>query len=171
MTSEKAILAGGCFWGMEDLIRRQPGILDTQVGYTGGTTPNPTYKDVCSGESGHAEAIEITFDPAVTDYRRILEFFFQIHDPTTMNRQGNDIGTQYRSEIFYCNEEQKQTARQILQDIAACGLYDAPVTTAISPAGPFFEAEENHQDYLKKYPEGYTCHFIRPDWKIPKSDG
>lgn len=169
MASEKAILAGGCFWGMEDLIRRQTGILDTTVGYTGGHTTDPRYTEVKTGETGHAEAIEIVYDPAQTDYRTILEFFFQIHDPTTMNRQGNDIGSQYRSEIFYCNDAQKQTAEQILADIAAARVFDQPVVTKITPCGIFYPAEDNHQDYLQTYPDGYTCHFIRPGWKIPKS--
>ncbi len=171
MTSEKAILAGGCFWGMEDLIRKQPGILDTSVGYTGGNTVNPTYKDICTGDTGHAEAIEITFDPQKTDYRAILEFFFQIHDPTTLNRQGNDAGSQYRSEIFYCDNSQKEVAEQILKDIEAAGIFDNLIVTKITPAGVFYEAEDNHQDYLQKHPNGYTCHFIRPGWKIPKSGG
>lgn len=169
MTTEKAILAGGCFWGMEDLIRKQAGILDTRVGYTGGTTTNPKYEEVKTGTTGHAEAIEITFDPAKTDYRTILEFFFQIHDPTTLDRQGNDIGSQYRSEIFYMNEDQKQAALDIFKDIVIAKIFDAPIATKLSPAGLFYEAEAFHQDYLEKYPDGYTCHFIRPGWKIPKS--
>ncbi len=169
MTTEKAILAGGCFWGMQDLIRKQHGVLDTRVGYTGGTIQNPTYKDICTGKSGHAESIEITFDPTQTDYRAILEFFFQIHDATTLDRQGNDVGSQYRSEIFYTSDAQKQSAEDIIKDIETAKIFDSPVVTKISPAGLFYEAEENHQDYLEKHPGGYTCHFIRLGLKIPRA--
>lgn len=163
---EKAILAGGCFWGMEDLIRRQTGVVASRVGYTGGHTQSPTYKQVCTGSTGHAEAIEIEFDPALTNYRKILEFFFQMHDPTTQNRQGGDVGTQYRSAVFYLNEEQKNTAEQLIKEINAAAFLDAPVVTEVVPASEFYEAEDYHQDYLEKNPGGYTCHFIRPLWKL-----
>ena len=163
---EKAILAGGCFWGMEDLIRKQDGVISTRVGYTGGQTANPTYKDICTGTTGHAESIEITFDPALTSYRKILEFFFQMHDPTTKNRQGNDIGTQYRSAIFYLSDEQKQTAEDLIKEIDDAAFLDAPVVTEITPASSFYKAEDYHQDYLEKNQGGYTCHFIRPLWKL-----
>lgn len=163
---EKAILAGGCFWGMEDLIRKQNGVIKTRVGYTGGQTKNPTYKDICTGATGHAEAIEITFDPSQTSYRNILEFFFQMHDPTTKNRQGNDIGSQYRSAIFYVDENQKETAQKLIRDIDEAAFLDNPVVTEVTRASEFFEAEEYHQDYLDKNPSGYTCHFIRHKWKL-----
>lgn len=163
---EKAILAGGCFWGMEDLIRRQKGVVASRVGYTGGHTQSPTYKQVCTGSTGHAEAIEIEFDPALTNYRKILEFFFQMHDPTTQNRQGGDVGTQYRSAVFYLNEEQKNTAEQLIKEIDAAAFLDTPVVTEVVPASEFYEAEDYHQDYLEKNPGGYTCHFIRPLWKL-----
>ena len=160
---QKAILAGGCFWGMQDLIRKQPGIVSTRVGYTGGENANPTYRK----HPGHAEAIEITYDPARTDYRNILEFFFQIHDPSTRDRQGNDIGRSYRSAIFYLSEEQHQSALDTIADVDASGLWPGKVVTEVEPAGDFWEAEEEHQDYLEKYPNGYTCHFVRPNWKLP----
>lgn len=163
---EKAILAGGCFWGMQELIRNQPGVVSTRVGYTGGHTPNPTYNEVCIGDTGHAESIEITFDKAQTTFGKILEFFFQIHDPTTLNRQGNDTGTQYRSAIFTTNDDQVQIARDLCREIEAAGIFDAPLSTEITPAGKFHAAEDGHQDYLQKYPNGYTCHFIRPNWKL-----
>jgi peptide-methionine (S)-S-oxide reductase len=163
MTTEKAILAGGCFWGMQDLIRKLPGVLGTRVGYTGGTVANATYRH----HAGHAEAIEITFDPDRTSYRDLLEFFFQIHDPTTLNRQGNDIGTSYRSAIFYLTEEQRKTAEDTIADVNASGLWPGKVVTEVTLAGPFWEAEPEHQDYLERYPEGYTCHFPRPGWKLP----
>ncbi|MDI9238421.1 peptide-methionine (S)-S-oxide reductase MsrA [Lysobacter sp. LF1] len=165
MTSntETAILAGGCFWGMQDLIRRIPGVVSTRVGYSGGDVPNATYRN----HGTHAEAIEIVFDPAVLSYRRILEFFFQIHDPTTKNRQGNDLGASYRSAIFPLDERQKQVALETVADVDASGLWPGKVVTEIAPAGPFWEAEPEHQDYLERYPEGYTCHFIRPDWVLP----
>ena len=166
MTNEKAILAGGCFWGMEDLIRRQTGVISTRVGYTGGTTENPTYKDICNGDTGHAESIEITFDPSQTSYRALLEFFFKMHDPTTENRQGNDVGTQYRSEIFYINEDQKSVAEQLIKEIDNAAFLDSKVVTKVTPASTFYEAEEYHQDYLEKNPQGYTCHFIRHKWKL-----
>jgi peptide-methionine (S)-S-oxide reductase len=163
MTQERAVLAGGCFWGMQDLIRRQNGVISTRVGYTGGDVPNATYRN----HGTHAEAIEIVFDPARTSYRRLLEFFFQIHDPTTRNRQGNDIGTSYRSAIFYTSEEQKRIAEDTIADVDASGLWPGKVVTEIAPAGDFWEAEPVHQDYLERYPEGYTCHFIRSGWKLP----
>ncbi len=161
--TEKAILAGGCFWGMQDLIRKRPGVLSTRVGYTGGDLPNATYRN----HDGHAEAIEITFDPATISYRDILEFFFQIHDPTTLNRQGNDIGTSYRSAIFYTGDEQKRVAEDTIADVEASGLWPGKVVTEVTPAGAFWEAEPEHQDYLERIPYGYTCHFPRPDWKLP----
>ncbi|APV43070.1 peptide-methionine (S)-S-oxide reductase [Pseudomonas frederiksbergensis] len=162
--TETAILAGGCFWGMQDLLRRYPGVVSTRVGYSGGDVPNATYRD----HGTHAEAIEIVFDPDQISYRQILEFFFQIHDPTTKNRQGNDVGMSYRSALFYLNDEQKQVAEDTVADADASGLWPDKVVTEIMPAGPFWEAEPEHQDYLEHYPNGYTCHFIRPDWKLPK---
>ena len=167
MSSEKAILAGGCFWGMQDLIRQQPGVVSTRVGYSGGDVPNATYRN----HGSHAEAIEIVFDPARTSYRQLLEFFFQIHDPSTENRQGNDRGTSYRSAIFYTSPEQKQVAEDTIADVDASGLWPGRAVTELAPAGDFWEAEPEHQDYLQRYPEGYTCHFIRPDWKLPRRDG
>lgn len=162
--SEIAILAGGCFWGMQDLLRRYPGVLTTRVGYSGGDVPDATYRN----HGTHAEAIEIVFDPQQISYRQILEFFFQIHDPTTKNRQGNDIGTSYRSAIFYRDDAQKQEAEDAITDVDASGLWPGKVMTEVAPAGPFWEAEPEHQDYLERYPNGYTCHFIRPGWKLPK---
>lgn len=162
--TEKAVLAGGCFWGMQDLIRRQPGILSTRVGYTGGDVPNATYRN----HGTHAEGIEIVFDPAVTSYRRILEYFFQIHDPTTPNRQGNDRGPSYRSAIYYLNEEQHRVALDTIADVNASGLWPGRVVTEVDPAGDFWQAEPEHQDYLERYPNGYTCHFPRPNWVLPK---
>lgn len=164
MTTERAVLAGGCFWGMQDLIRKQPGVISTRVGYTGGRVKNATYRN----HEGHAEAIEIMFDPAKTDFRTMLEFFFQIHDPTTLNRQGNDLGTSYRSAIFYTSDEQKRVAEDTIADVDVSGLWPGKVVTEIAPAGEFWEAEPEHQDYLERYPDGYTCHFIRPDWKLPR---
>lgn len=166
MTQDKAILAGGCFWGMQDLIRKQPGIISTRVGYTGGHTENPTYKDVCIGDTNHAESIEITFDPTQTTYRDLLIFFFKMHDPTTKNRQGGDVGTQYRSAIFTTSKEQKQTAQELIKQIDTAGFLNAPIVTEITDASPFYEAEENHQDYLQKHPGGYTCHFVRNNWNL-----
>ena len=163
-TEEKALLAGGCFWGMQELIRTFPGVLTTRVGYSGGDVPNATYRN----HGTHAESIEITYDPEVTDYRTILEYFFQIHDPTTKNRQGNDIGLSYRSAIFYLDDEQKRVAEETIADVDASGLWPGPVVTEVAPAGPFWEAEPEHQDYLQRYPDGYTCHFVRPDWRLPK---
>ncbi len=164
MTTERAVLAGGCFWGMQDLIRKQPGVISTRVGYTGGKVKNATYRN----HEGHAEAIEIIFDPAKTDYRTMLEFFFQIHDPTTLNRQGNDLGTSYRSAIFYTTDEQRRTAEDTIADVDASRLWPGKVVTEVAPAGDFWEAEPEHQDYLERYPDGYTCHFVRPNWKLPR---
>lgn len=167
MTDTKtAILAGGCFWGVEDLFRKLPGVVKTEVGYTGGRTKNATYKDVKTGSTGHAEAIRIAFDPAVTSYRNLLEFFFQIHDPTTVDRQGNDVGSQYRSAIFYLDDEQKRDAGAVIAAVNASGRWPGKVVTQVEPAGEWWTAEEYHQDYLVKYPDGYTCHFIRPAWKL-----
>ena len=163
-STERAVLAGGCFWGMQDLIRSYPGVVSTRVGYTGGEVPNATYRN----HGSHAEAIEIVFDPAKITYRKLLEFFFQIHDPTTKNRQGNDIGTSYRSAIFYTNEEQKRVALDTIADVEASGLWPGKVVTEVTPASDFWEAEPEHQDYLERLPWGYTCHFPRPDWKLPK---
>ena len=164
MTIEKAILAGGCFWGMQDLIRKMPGVESTRVGYSGGDVPNATYRN----HGTHAEAIEINFDPSVISYRKILEFFFQIHDPSTTNRQGNDVGMSYRSAIFYVDDQQKATAEDTIADVNASGLWPGKVVTELAPAGPFWEAEPEHQDYLERIPNGYTCHYIRPDWRLPK---
>ncbi|MDA9426943.1 MULTISPECIES: peptide-methionine (S)-S-oxide reductase MsrA [Bradyrhizobium] len=164
MTTERAVLAGGCFWGMQDLIRKQPGVISTRVGYTGGQVKNATYRN----HEGHAEAIEIMFDPARTSFRAMLEFFFQIHDPTTLNRQGNDLGTSYRSAIFYTSDEQKRIAEDTIADVEASGLWPGKVVTEVAPAREFWEAEPEHQDYLERYPDGYTCHFIRPGWKLPR---
>ena len=161
--TQKAVLAGGCFWGMQDLIRKQPGVVSTRVGYTGGRNANATYRN----HGTHAEAIEIVFDPAVTSYRDLLEFFFQVHDPTTRNRQGNDIGTSYRSAIYYTDEQQHAVADETIADVDASGLWPGRVVTEISEAVPFWEAEPEHQDYLQRYPNGYTCHFPRPGWKLP----
>lgn len=155
---------GRLFLGMQDLIRKQPGVVSTRVGYTGGDVPNATYRN----HGTHAEAIEIVYDPAVTDYRTLLEFFFQIHDPTTKNRQGNDRGTSYRSAIFYLDDEQKRIALDTIADVEASGLWPGKVVTEVSPAGDFWEAEPEHQDYLERYPTGYTCHFVRPGWKLPR---
>ncbi|MEI9417099.1 peptide-methionine (S)-S-oxide reductase MsrA [Mesorhizobium sp. Cs1321R2N1] len=162
-SSERAVLAGGCFWGMQDLIRRFPGVLATRVGYSGGDVPNATYRN----HGTHAEAIEITFDPAKISFRQLLEFFFQIHDPTTRNRQGNDVGMSYRSAIYYTSEEQKRVAEDTIADVDASGLWPGKVVTELAAVGAFWEAEPEHQDYLEKYPNGYTCHFIRPGWKLP----
>lgn len=162
--TERAVLAGGCFWGMEDLIRKLPGVVSTRVGYTGGDVLNATYRD----HGTHAEGIEIMFDPAVITYRRILEFFFQIHDPTTENRQGNDKGMSYRSAIYYVDESQKSVAEDTIKDVDASALWPAKVVTEIAPAAEFWEAEPEHQDYLERIPNGYTCHFIRPDWVLPR---
>lgn len=163
---ETAVFAGGCFWGMEDLIRQKPGVQKTRVGYTGGHTANPTYRSVCTKTTGHAEAVEIVFDPNVVSYRSLLEFFFQIHDPTTVDRQGNDIGDSYRSEIFYTNDAQKQMAERTIDDVNASGIWPGPVVTKVTPAPTFWEAEPEHQDYLVRHPNGYTCHFPRADWVL-----
>jgi peptide-methionine (S)-S-oxide reductase len=164
MTSERAVLAGGCFWGMQDLIRRYPGVISTRVGYTGGEVRNATYRN----HGNHAEAIEIIFDPTQTSYRALLELFFQIHDPTTRNRQGNDIGASYRSAIFHTSEEQKKVALDTIADVEASGLWPGKVVTEVVPASDFWEAEAEHQDYLERIPDGYTCHFVRPNWKLPR---
>ena len=163
--TERAVLAGGCFWGMQQLIRRMPGVIATRVGYTGDdATPNATYRN----HGDHAEAIEIAFDPAKTSYRSLLEFFFQIHDPSTRNRQGNDVGRSYRSAIFTTDDEQKRVALDTIADVDASGLWPGKVVTEVVPAGPFWQAEPEHQDYLERYPNGYTCHFARPGWVLPK---
>ncbi|MFK4728930.1 peptide-methionine (S)-S-oxide reductase MsrA [Agromyces mediolanus] len=164
--TETAVLAGGCFWGMQDLIRRRPGVISTRVGYTGGQNDHATYRN----HPGHAEAIEIVYDPAKTSFREQLEFFFQIHDPTTLNRQGNDLGTSYRSAIFPTSPEQEQVARDTIADVDASGLWPGDAVTTIEPSGPFWEAEPEHQDYLERIPNGYTCHFARPGWVLPKRE-
>lgn len=163
MTTQRAVLAGGCFWGMQELIRDLPGVQETRVGYTGGDVDNATYRN----HGTHAEGIEIRFDPAVISYRRILEIFFQIHDPTTLNRQGNDVGLSYRSAIYFANDEQKAVALDTIADVEASGLWPGKVVTEVEPVGPFWEAEPEHQDYLQRYPNGYTCHFPRADWVLP----
>ena len=163
-TSERAVLAGGCFWGMQELIRHLPGVLSTRVGYTGGDVANATYRN----HGTHAEAIEIVFDPSKISYRTLLEYFFQIHDPTTRNRQGNDVGLSYRSAIFYTSDEQKRIAEETIADVNASGLWPGPAVTELVPAGPFWEAEPEHQDYLQRIPNGYTCHFVRAGWKLPQ---
>ncbi len=162
--TERAVLAGGCFWGMQQLVRRRPGVLSTKVGYTGGDVPNATYRN----HGTHAEAIDIVFDPNKATYRDLLEFFFQIHDPTTQNRQGNDRGMSYRSAIFYTSNEQRRIAEETITDVDASGLWPGPVVTEVKPAGDFWEAEPEHQDYLERIPNGYTCHFVRPYWKLPR---
>lgn len=162
--NETAILAGGCFWGVQDLLRRYPGVIATRVGYSGGDVANATYRN----HGTHAEAIEIMFDPNTISYRKILEFFFQIHDPSTEDRQGNDRGSSYRSAIFYTSEEQKRVAEDTIRDVDASGLWPGKVVTEVAPAGPFWEAEPEHQDYLQRLPHGYTCHYIRPDWVLPQ---
>ena len=167
MATETAILAGGCFWGAQQLLRRRPGVVSTRVGYSGGDVDNATYYN----HGDHAEAVEIEFDPEQISYRDILEFFFQIHDPSTRNRQGNDVGRAYRSAIFFENDEQKRVALDTIADVDASGLWPGKVVTEVEPAGDFWEAEPEHQDYLQKYPDGYTCHFVRPDWKLPRREG
>ena len=164
MSEERAVLAGGCFWGMQDLIRKLPGVVSTRVGYTGGRVANATYRN----HDGHAEAIEIVFDPAKTSFRTLLEFFFQIHDPSTMNRQGNDRGTSYRSAIFYTTDEQRRVAQDTIADVDASGLWPGKAVTEVTQAADFWEAEPEHQDYLERIPNGYTCHFVRPGWKLPR---
>jgi len=163
MTTERAILAGGCFWGMQELIRNMNGVISTRVGYSGGDVANATYRN----HGTHAEAIEVTFDPAKLSYRHLLEFFFQIHDPTTKNRQGNDVGMSYRSAIYYTTPEQERIADDTIADVEASGLWPGKVVTEVEPAGPFWEAEPEHQDYLQNFPTGYTCHFPRPGWRLP----
>lgn len=162
--AERAVLAGGCFWGMQDLIRRLPGVISTRVGYTGGDIPNATYRN----HGDHAEGIEIVFDPEMITYRRLLEFFFQIHDPTTRDRQGNDIGRSYRSAIYYVDDAQKAVAEDTIADVNASGIWPGRVVTELEPAGDFWEAEPEHQDYLERFPNGYTCHFPRSNWVLPK---
>ncbi len=164
MTQERAVFAGGCFWGMQDLIRRLPGVVSTRVGYTGGDVAHATYRH----HGTHAEAIEITFDPGLVSYRRLLEFFFQIHDPTTPMRQGNDRGASYRSAIYYTDEAQKAEALSTIADVEASGLWPGKVVTEVEPAREFWQAEPEHQDYLERIPNGYTCHFVRPNWVLPR---
>ncbi|MFC5579888.1 peptide-methionine (S)-S-oxide reductase MsrA [Rhodanobacter terrae] len=166
MSTERAVLAGGCFWGVQDLLRRYPGVIATRVGYTGGDVPNATYRH----HGSHAEGVEIIFDPSKLSYRALLEFFFQIHDPSTPNRQGNDRGSSYRSAIFYTSTEQKLVAEDTIADVDASGLWPGKVATELAPAGDFWEAEPEHQDYLERYPDGYTCHFVRPGWRLPRRD-
>jgi peptide-methionine (S)-S-oxide reductase len=166
-TQETAVLAGGCFWGMQDLVRHMPGVLHTRVGYSGGDVPNATYRN----HGSHAEALEVVFDPAKISYRKLLEFFFQIHDPSTPNRQGNDRGASYRSAIYYTSPEQKATAEDTIADVNASGLWPGRVVTEVEPVGPFWLAEPEHQDYLQNYPNGYTCHYPRPGWKLPVRAG
>lgn len=165
MANERAVLAGGCFWGMQDLIRKRPGVISTRVGYTGGEVANATYRN----HGNHAEGIEILFDNEVISYREILEFFFQIHDPSTQNRQGNDTGASYRSAIYTVSEEQKAMALKTIIDVDASGLWPGKVVTEVEPVGDFWQAEPEHQDYLETRPDGYTCHFARPDWKLPSA--
>jgi peptide-methionine (S)-S-oxide reductase len=165
--SERAVLAGGCFWGMQDLIRKLPGVTATRVGYTGGEVDNATYQN----HGNHAEGIEIMFDPAITSFRTLLEFFFQIHDPSTADRQGNDRGPSYRSAIYYVDENQKRTAEDTIADVNASGIWPGPVVTEVAPVSDFWQAEPDHQDYLEKFPNGYTCHFIRPNWTLPRRAG
>ncbi|MEO6362708.1 MAG: peptide-methionine (S)-S-oxide reductase MsrA [Caldimonas sp.] len=163
MSTERAVLAGGCFWGMQDLIRKMDGVVSTRVGYSGGDVANATYRN----HGTHAEAIEVVFDPERMTFRKLLEFFFQIHDPTTKNRQGNDRGVSYRSALYYTNDEQKRIAEETIADVEASGLWPGKVVTELAPAGPFWQAEPEHQDYLERIPNGYTCHFVRPGWTLP----
>lgn len=167
MATERAILAGGCFWGLQELIRAIPGVISTRVGYAGGDTPNATYRN----HGDHAEAVQIDFDPSVVSYRDLLEFFFQVHDPTTRDRQGNDIGRSYRSVILYLTPEQERVARETIAEVDASGRWPGPVVTEVEPAGTFWDAEEEHQDYLRKHPNGYTCHYVRPDWVLADEVG
>ena len=166
MAMQTAILAGGCFWGVEELIRALPGVIETKVGYTGGDVRNATYRN----HGSHAEGIKVTFDENVLSYRTLLEFFFQIHNPTTLNRQGNDIGMSYRSAIFYLDDEQQQTAITLIRELTDAHIYPNPIVTAVTPASDFWDAEEEHQNYLQKHPNGYTCHFIRPEWKLETTE-
>jgi peptide-methionine (S)-S-oxide reductase len=163
MSQERAVLAGGCFWGMQDLIRKMDGVISTRVGYSGGDVANATYRN----HGTHAEAIEVIFDPARLSFRKLLEFFFQVHDPSTRNRQGNDMGMSYRSAIYFTSEEQQRVAVDTIADVEASGLWPGRVVTEVAPVGPFWEAEAEHQDYLQRIPNGYTCHFVRPGWKLP----
>ena len=163
-TTDTAILAGGCFWGMQDLVRKMPGVINARVGYSGGDLPNATYRN----HGTHAEAIEVVFDPARLSYRELLEYFFQIHDPSTQDRQGNDVGVSYRSAIFYLSDEQRQTAEDTIADVDASGLWPGRAVTEVREAGPFWEAEPEHQDYLLRNPGGYSCHFPRPNWRLPR---
>ncbi|WP_426592600.1 peptide-methionine (S)-S-oxide reductase MsrA [Cellulomonas sp. McL0617] len=163
MSTERAVLAGGCFWGAQELLRRRPGVVSTRTGYSGGDTPNATYRN----HGDHAESVEIVFDPDIISFRDLLEFFFQIHDPSTRNRQGNDVGRSYRSAIFYTSESQKDVALDTIKDVDASGLWPGQVVTEVVPVGDFWEAEEEHQDYLEKFPAGYTCHYVRPGWTLP----
>jgi peptide-methionine (S)-S-oxide reductase len=164
MTTERAILAGGCFWGVQELLRRMDGVVSTRVGYSGGDVPNATYRN----HGSHAEAVEIVFDPAKFSYRQLLEFYFQIHDPSTPDRQGNDRGASYRSAIFHTTPEQRRIALDTIADVDASGLWPGKVVTEVAPAGEFWEAEPEHQDYLQRYPTGYTCHYVRPGWTLPR---
>jgi len=166
MASERAVLAGGCFWGMQDLIRKLPGVTRTSVGYTGGDVKNATYRN----HGTHAEGIEIFFDPSIISFRRLLEVFFQIHDPTTLNRQGNDVGLSYRSAIYYTSEAQREEAVNTIADVNASGLWPGKVVTEIEPVGEYWEAEPEHQNYIERFPNGYTCHFVRPNWVLPRQD-
>ena len=166
MSEERAVLAGGCFWGMQDLIRKRPGVISTRVGYSGGDVENATY----GNHGSHAEAIEIVYDPERESFRDLLEFFFQVHDPSTKDRQGNDLGGSYRSAIYYSDDEQKRIAEETIADVDASDLWPGPVVTEVEPEGPFWQAEPEHQDYLERYPNGYTCHFVRPGWKLPKRE-
>jgi peptide-methionine (S)-S-oxide reductase len=166
MTTERAVLAGGCFWGMQDLIRKLPGVISTRVGYTGGDVPNATYPN----HGRHAEGIEIIFDPSKTTFRKLLEFFFQIHDPTTSNRQGNDVGPSYRSAIYFVDDTQKRVGENTISDVNASGCWPGKIVTELEPVGDFWEAEPEHQDYLERIPRGYTCHFIRPEWVLPRQE-
>jgi peptide-methionine (S)-S-oxide reductase len=163
-TTERAVLAGGCFWGVQELLRKRDGVISTKVGYSGGDVPNATYRN----HGTHAEAVEIIFDPTRFSFRDLLEFFFQIHDPSTKNRQGNDVGASYRSAIYYNSDEQKRVAEETVKDVDASGIWPGKVTTELQPVGPFWDAEREHQDYLQRIPNGYTCHFVRPNWKLPK---
>ncbi|MFO1016179.1 MAG: peptide-methionine (S)-S-oxide reductase MsrA [Hyphomonadaceae bacterium] len=164
MATERAVLAGGCFWGVQELVRKLPGVMSSRVGYSGGDVANATYRN----HGTHAEAVEIVFDPEKIAYRDLLEFFFQIHDPTTLNRQGNDLGMSYRSAIYYVNDDQKRVAEDTIADVDASGLWPGKVVTTVEPVGLFWDAEPEHQDYLQRIPDGYTCHWVRPNWKLPR---
>jgi peptide-methionine (S)-S-oxide reductase len=166
MSRERAVLASGCFWGAQELLRRKPGVISTRAGYAGGSSPNATYRN----HGDHAESVEIVFDPDILSFRDLLEFFFQIHDPSTLNRQGNDVGRSYRSAIFYTSDEQREAALETITDVDTSGLWPGKVVTEVEPAGDFWVAEAEHQDYLQNYPAGYTCHYIRPNWKLPRRE-